>query len=381
MDNIFISYSRRDEYFARCLAADLQESGAGIWIDVDDIPAGAKWSTAIQEGLRTCDVLILIISPDSMESVNVEDEWQYFLDKNKPIIPVYWRDCEPHFQLRRLQYVDFRKEYTDYDQSMLSLIARLSEHGVHLGTPHDLAASRERFLEEVAQEQLSALGYMKSAHSSRPETQPSRPPSYPDRTLYPDTFPLAPGPRPTRRSTGRSLNCLLVLIGSLVMTLAILGAAFAFGIFVRPEEILEATEEAAAATDTPPPVTPTAAIRAQVALIYSDDWLFLQNISDETLDLGDLRFVQNGSSLEFRASEWGGVQSVHPNGCYQLVRDSSYVDTRPGFCSFNGWIFKGRSSQFWRAFEEGADTFTVYEGVREITTCTIAAGECRFSIQ
>ncbi len=110
MARIFISYSRKDETFARQLAADLDRLGADIWIDVDDIPAGMKWSTAIQQGLDACEVMIVIISPDSMASVNVEDEWQSYLDDGKPVVPVLWRPARVHFQLRRIQYMDFHTQ-------------------------------------------------------------------------------------------------------------------------------------------------------------------------------------------------------------------------------------------------------------------------------
>ncbi len=124
MTRVFISYSRVDEAFARRLATDLDRLGAEVWIDVDDIPPGANWSTAIQQGLDTCDALVLIISPDSMASKNVEDEWQYVRDESKAILPVLWRPVPKlHFQLRRIQYVDFHRQ--DYDTALGQLRARL----------------------------------------------------------------------------------------------------------------------------------------------------------------------------------------------------------------------------------------------------------------
>lgn len=105
---IFISYSRQDEDFTRQLATRLSQQGADIWIDIEDIPPGVKWSTAVQEGLDTSTVMLLIVSPDSMASKNVTDEWQYYHEKDKPIIPVLCRATAiNHFQLARIQYVDF----------------------------------------------------------------------------------------------------------------------------------------------------------------------------------------------------------------------------------------------------------------------------------
>jgi WD40 repeat protein len=124
MIKVFISYSREDEEFARRIATDLDRLGANIWIDVDDIPPGVNWSSAVQQGLDTCDVLLLVISPDSMDSGNVADEWQYFRDESKPIIPVMHRStANIHFQLRRIQRVDFLTQ--DYDVALTQLRGRL----------------------------------------------------------------------------------------------------------------------------------------------------------------------------------------------------------------------------------------------------------------
>ena len=132
MTRVFISYSRVDEDFARRLATDLDRLGAEVWIDVDDIPPGANWSTAIQQGLDTCDALVLVISPDSMTSKNVEDEWQYVRDESKAILPVLWRPVPRlHFQLRRIQYVDFHRQR--YEMALGQLCARL--FGEALPTP------------------------------------------------------------------------------------------------------------------------------------------------------------------------------------------------------------------------------------------------------
>lgn len=107
MARLFISYSRRDEAFARLLAEALSGLGIEVWIDIEDIPVGMKWSSAIQGGLDVCDALIVIVSPYSVSSRNVEDEWQYYLDQSKPVIPVIFKSAKMHFQLNRIQYVDF----------------------------------------------------------------------------------------------------------------------------------------------------------------------------------------------------------------------------------------------------------------------------------
>ncbi|MCD4685803.1 MAG: SUMF1/EgtB/PvdO family nonheme iron enzyme [Anaerolineae bacterium] len=130
MARIFISYSRTDHAFARRLAADLSTLGADVWIDVADIPAGMKWSSAIHDGLRSCEAMLVIVSPDSMASQNVEDEWQYFKDQGKPLIPVLLRPADMHFQLHRMQYIDFHEQ--EYASALAQLHSELRRKGIAL---------------------------------------------------------------------------------------------------------------------------------------------------------------------------------------------------------------------------------------------------------
>ncbi len=127
MARLFISYSRTDEAFARRLAESFSALGVDVWIDVEDIPAGMKWSSAIQQGLNKAELMLVIISPTSMASTNVEDEWQYFLDKKKPVIPVRWLPADVHFQLNRLQYIDFHQQ--PYDIAFARLLGELGRKG------------------------------------------------------------------------------------------------------------------------------------------------------------------------------------------------------------------------------------------------------------
>jgi hypothetical protein len=125
MTQVFISYSRKDEVFARRVAQSLTEQGINVWMDIEDIHIGSKWSSAIQQGLDSSDLLCVILSPASMESSNVEDEFTYFLDQKKPVIPVYWKPCKVHFQLGRVQYIDFYSN--PYEMALPLLLAEIDK--------------------------------------------------------------------------------------------------------------------------------------------------------------------------------------------------------------------------------------------------------------
>ena len=118
----FFSYSRTDSKFVLKLANELRSVGAKLWLDQLDIVGGQHWDHSIENALNSCEGMIVILSPDSVTSKNVLDEVSFALEKNKFIIPAYYKDCDIPFRLRRLHYVDF---ITDYDSGFKQLIEAL----------------------------------------------------------------------------------------------------------------------------------------------------------------------------------------------------------------------------------------------------------------
>lgn len=137
MPQLFISYSRADVAFVRRLTDSLQQAGADIWIDVEGIRSGEDWSDTIQLALDTCGVMILVITPESMDSVNVASEWKYYLDEGKSVIPVMLREARINFRLKPLNYVDFSK--SDYDVAFTRLQAELEQKGLTFAPPDQRA--------------------------------------------------------------------------------------------------------------------------------------------------------------------------------------------------------------------------------------------------
>jgi hypothetical protein len=131
--HIFVSYSRNDAAFARRLTDSLQQIGSDVWIDVADIRSGEDWSDAIQQALDQCDVMLLVISPEAMESVNVASEWKYYLDEGKTVIPVLLRESRIHFRLKPLNYIDFQRQ--EYDIAFDQLRAQLEHQGITFAPP------------------------------------------------------------------------------------------------------------------------------------------------------------------------------------------------------------------------------------------------------
>ena len=112
LQKVFFSYSRNDAAdFAVRLAQDLGKASFDVWIDQQDIRAGMEWDLEIEKALESCDCLLFIESEKSVVSNNVLDEVYYALGQNKKVIPVIYHDSKTPFRLRRLQHIDFTKEY------------------------------------------------------------------------------------------------------------------------------------------------------------------------------------------------------------------------------------------------------------------------------
>jgi len=123
-NDIFISYSRRDQEFVTRLASDLDAQVAGVWFDQSTIQAGQKWQDEIMEGIRDCKAFVLVLSPDAMESRYVRAEVNKALELGKTIFPILYSPAKWTGQfeslIREIQTLDLRSgSYTDNFQKLV----------------------------------------------------------------------------------------------------------------------------------------------------------------------------------------------------------------------------------------------------------------------
>jgi hypothetical protein len=119
---IFISYSRKDTEFVRRLAGDLEQAGYDAWWDVEELRGGQAWAAEIEEHVRACDAVVVVLSPDSNRSEWVGKETLLAIDLKKTIIPVKCRDSERPLALVDRQSVDFRGNYAEGLQDLLQAL-------------------------------------------------------------------------------------------------------------------------------------------------------------------------------------------------------------------------------------------------------------------
>lgn len=121
---IFISHSSKDDRFVDNLRLDLHRRGYQTWVDHHDIPAGKVWDQVVEQQLKTCDLMILVLSSAATTSDEVGIEWREFRTMNKTILPVKVQDCPIPLLIRHLQHLDFSDEGA-YERSLRRLLDTL----------------------------------------------------------------------------------------------------------------------------------------------------------------------------------------------------------------------------------------------------------------
>src|SRR5262245_43337355 len=91
---IFISYKSEYRDFAREVKNRASSWGHKCWLDVDEIPEGSYFRFEIDKGLKNSDVIVGIITQEAQASREVMAELDFALRKNKPLLPLKYRDCE-----------------------------------------------------------------------------------------------------------------------------------------------------------------------------------------------------------------------------------------------------------------------------------------------
>lgn len=111
MVSVFLSHSSKDKPFVRDLADFLGDGGEiEVWLDEREIGYGENIAGKIQEGLDA-DVVLLILSPDSVESKWVKEEWtdaywEQVNEQHQKMAGVVCRECRIPRLLRNKKHFD-----------------------------------------------------------------------------------------------------------------------------------------------------------------------------------------------------------------------------------------------------------------------------------
>ena len=119
---LFISYSRAQTPFVDRLADQLGDRGYPLWLDYQSLVPARPWFPQIEAGIDGADVVLLIVSKESLTSRNVEPEWKRALDRSKRILLLIFEAVPLPPSLQSCEWVDFRSSYKTAVQQLIRLI-------------------------------------------------------------------------------------------------------------------------------------------------------------------------------------------------------------------------------------------------------------------
>jgi formylglycine-generating enzyme required for sulfatase activity len=152
---IFISYQRDTEREARELHDKLTAAGFDVWQDVHHIRHTARWSVEINQALHDCERIVLLLTPTSMASDEVFNEWFFFYNQRKPIHCLMVEQVTPFYQLVPFQYLVWTQpEKRDWARLAAELSAPFAWPSVALrerviNSPHAPARSDSEALQAL----------------------------------------------------------------------------------------------------------------------------------------------------------------------------------------------------------------------------------------
>lgn len=140
MNDIFISYSRKDKAFVQRLVEALNAQGRDVWVDWENIPLTAEWLEEIYRGIEAANAFAFVISPDSVRSEVCNLELSHALEHRKRLIPIVRRELVEAYDQAALHpsisshnWVFFREE-DDFETAFNKLTTALDTDLEHLQT-------------------------------------------------------------------------------------------------------------------------------------------------------------------------------------------------------------------------------------------------------
>ena len=126
MNDVFISYSRKDQAFVKKLFDALTDQKRETWVDWEGIPPTAEWLAEVYAAIDAANAFIYVISPDSTSSEICQLELKHAINQNKRLIPVLLKEVDPgklHEQVSKINWL--RMDEDNVYSSLNNLLAAL----------------------------------------------------------------------------------------------------------------------------------------------------------------------------------------------------------------------------------------------------------------
>ena len=120
---VFVSCASRDRALVEPLLKALRRARHAVWID-EELTGGEAWWRTILEQIRACDVFIVALSKNMLESKACQAELRYAQDLGKPILPVQIGPLDNMRinPLAHMQVIDYRDPSIDTGIELVSSV-------------------------------------------------------------------------------------------------------------------------------------------------------------------------------------------------------------------------------------------------------------------
>jgi TIR domain len=129
---VFISYTHTDREFAARLAVDLTRAAVNVWYDQWEVAPGDSIVEKINNALRWNDYLVIVLSPEAIQSRWVAREinsslLQSLEGRSVTLIPVLKEQCILPVLIADLHYADFTQSYDSGFGALLAKFENISQ--------------------------------------------------------------------------------------------------------------------------------------------------------------------------------------------------------------------------------------------------------------
>lgn len=129
VNEIFISYSRKDKVFVQALDTAFRAIDQTPWVDWDSIQPTEDWWQAIKSGIEGASTFIFVLTPDSVASKVCRQEIEYAVQYNKRLVPILRRDGfntqDVHPAISRHHWLSFQ-DTDEFDLAFQKLVQAIA---------------------------------------------------------------------------------------------------------------------------------------------------------------------------------------------------------------------------------------------------------------
>jgi hypothetical protein len=118
---LFMSYIPAQQAFVEPIVSELRKANFHVFWEAE-MPPGSNAEEAIDSNLKYSDVLVAFLTPDSVTTSTLSDQWNRFIAQRKPIVLIQYDDCEIPHSLGEYPVVPFRGSNTRLTQELIACI-------------------------------------------------------------------------------------------------------------------------------------------------------------------------------------------------------------------------------------------------------------------